>query len=217
MLKRAETEFNTVFGPDWKQITLESGYFQDPYFTFVETHMPLNQLSIVGQLTLELFIATGNVSYKNYTIQTANFLKKNFKTINGAFQWNYNLPYSPTDTRAYGVDDIGHGSWVSLFVINCFEKNIIFNLNDIDNLSNMFIDNISKGSGVFSEKINGEGISKEPIITHFYLLSPYNNKVKKIMDDYYYTRSVLIDPNSFLNHVGYHHILYFALKTRYNK
>lgn len=217
LLQRAELEFRTVFEADWKQITSESGFFQGPYFTFVETHMPLNQLSIVGQLTLDLYIAAGNVAYKNYTIQTANFLKNNLTVINGTYQWNYNLPYSPTDTRSYGVDDVGHASWFSLFMLNCFENNVVFNLNDVDYLTNMFLSNVSKGNGVFSRDINGEGISTEPIITHFYMLSPYNNEVKKIMDDYYFSRTILIDPNSFLNHVGYHHILYFAFKTKYNK
>lgn len=217
LLQRAEAEFKTVFLNDWKQITPDSGFFQDPYFTFIDTHMPLNQLSIVGQLSLDLYIATGNILYKNFTIQTANFLKNNLKVSNGACVWNYNLPYSPNDARTYGIDDIGHGSWVTLFIVYCFENNIVFKRNDVDYLSNMFVENISKGSGVFSQDIDGEGVSKEPIINHYYMLSTYNRKIKKIMDDYYYTRTVLIDPNSFLNHVGYHHILYFALKTKYNK
>lgn len=216
LLKRSELEFKEVFVSDWKQVTNDSGYFQDPYFSTISIHMPLNQLSIVAQLCLDLYNATGNSTYYFFLIQTARYLKMNMKVVNNSYQWNYTLPFSPTDSNSYGVDDIGHAGSVVFFAVNCFENNVVFTKEDIDYLSSMFIKNIVIDNGKFSILINGWGINSEPLVTQYYVLSPYNNEVRKFLNEYYYRRTIFIDPNSFLNHVGYHHILYFAMKTKFN-
>jgi hypothetical protein len=82
--------------------------------------MPLNQLSIVGQLCLDLYCATKNHIYKDYATQTANFLKSNSRVADNCYEWNYTLPFSASDSNVYLADDIGHRNYVVFFAANCY-------------------------------------------------------------------------------------------------
>ena len=215
LLKRATTEFDTLFLPDWVQVNETSGFFYDPYFKDVKVNMPLNQLSIVGQLCLDLYIATKQEKYKSFASQTATYLKSNFKVKDNAYQWTYNLPLDSLDHRPYEIDDVGHGSWVTYFALNCFEQGIIFNQQDVVYFTNMFV-KIAKGVNSFAHYVDGSGISDQPLIVQYYVLAPYKLEIKNILDSYYKSRTLVFLPNSILNHVGYHHILYFGMKVYYN-
>lgn len=211
LFKLSLKAFKEVFFLDWKVVGINSGYFHDPYYEYIGIDTPINQSCVFAIYTSELFLATGDKKFREYSQHTANYFLSLIKVKNRRYvEWNYNT------TPPYWVEDIGHGSWVTWFIVHSFENQIAFDEEFIGKIINTFEEKIHKGNLKFAERIDGEGLSKEPVILHYFLLAFNNHEnIKKIFVKYWEQRSIYYDSNSFLNHVGYHLIYYYALLNYY--
>lgn len=202
-LKVVLKSFEEVQAPDFINISTNSGYFQDPYFTFLGMHTPVNQFARVGTLCIELFKATKNIKYFNFASKTAQYLKDNLIYHENILLWNYG--YYPLNSKKFDkIDDVSHGTLVVEFMSKCFDMGIVFSKDDMIRLVNLFLTKIYKDGG-FNLNIDGSGgilSSNDVYIHYFLLLSKHNRKVYDIISGWYLSQNYVCDKGTFLNHFG---------------
>jgi hypothetical protein len=94
---------------------------------------------------------------------------------------------------------------------------VVFNQQDMSLFVNTFLNKIIKGNEQFAGLVDGIYPNVEPLVTQYYVLAPFNKDVGKILDSYYKNRNIILMPNSILNHIGYHCILYYSMMQKYNR
>lgn len=208
----AKKEFSEVQIKDWVEYSNKGGYFQDPYYTSVGILTPVNQYSRVGTYAIELYKATGDLLYIEYAKKIASFIKSNLIYKEDYFYWNYIINNGISNTP----EDLGHSILVIQFMISCFQNNIVFNEVDIKQLINLFNKQISVSNSVqFREYLNGNVISSDPYVSHYYLLSEYDRSVYEFLNTWQIQQNFILDSNSFLNHFGNKIILLDAMNNYY--
>lgn len=222
-LERAEKEFELVFKNDWKSINNNQGYFQDIYYTNDDLNMPMNQYAIVGELCAFLYESTGNSSYKEYAIKTANFLKENLILKSNSYLWYYRKPSQKYPSIIY--DDFSHSQLVWRFINTMYKLDLVFNDKDIELMRGTFKHQVMDGNkvfwyfgGMFNENTpaTADYLHMENAWLHyFFSLASYDNDIKSILTRYQYTRGIVYDPNSDFNHIGEFVLLHFALGKKY--
>ena len=222
-LNRAIREFETVYKPEWKTINAEEGYFEDVYYTAIGLKMPMNQYSIPGLLSLELYKATGNELYLDYAVKTANYVKKNLKIINNSYVWYYKLPSINYSWLNY--DDFSHAQLVTHFIIEMYLYNKVFTKNDLALLVKTFLIQVMDGNKVyryFGGMINettplpsDQKHSEDPWLTYFFLLVPYSSDVYSKMKFYHTNRKIIYNSASDFNHLGEFLLLHYAYQLKY--
>lgn len=200
-----------IFENDWKNIDVDKGYFHDPYFQAINIDTPINQSCVFSIYCSELYLATQDSKYKNYTIKTANYFKSILSNKEEKYLlWNYNTT-PPTWT-----EDTGHGSWVAWFIYHSYKNKIAFNETDINRMISTFKEKIHKGDLFFSYRINGDGTELAPIIIHYFLYSEYDTEIKNMLSIYWQKRRIEYNSQTFLNHIGYHLIFFYGVLNLYD-
>ncbi len=211
-----EQSFEEIQKQDFIHVNTKSGYFQDPYFTFLGMHTPLNQFARVGTLCVELFKATKNVTYYEYASKTAQYVKDNLIYKEDYLLWNYGYYSLNSNVQDY-VDDVSHGTLVVEFMAKCSEMNIIFTNDDMVRLVNLFTKKIFKDDG-FTFYLDGTGgilPDDEVYIHYFLLLTKYDRSIYDIISKWYNKQSYILDKGSFLNHFGEKLVLMNSLLRYY--
>jgi len=225
ILNAAQSAYQAIES-DWRQVSPDSGYFRDPYFESINLDEPLNLFCLAALASLELYKATGDVDQLNKATQTVNYLNTFFVIQNGTLLWPYNSlpPYEPRDPDDWPIpdewenlrpDDQSHGALVSLFIIRCYENNIGFTQEHIDQLIKTLTINIYKGNSIFSRYIDGLTDQTASPLAYWGYLSPYSTEVYDIFKTYHSQRTVEYNPDSFLNHLGTFSIQLYALIKHY--
>lgn len=197
----AISEFEEIHVNDWVELSSQSGYFQDKYYASLGLITPVNQFARIGSYAIELYKLTGNEKYLNYAQKVAQYLKNNLIFAGDYFYWNYIINNNPTSTDI--PDDIGHSILVVQFIVNCYKSNIVFTQSDVQSVVRLFKKQLYvPNTFLFREYLNGNMISKEPFISHFYLLSEFDSEVYQILNTWLSQQNYKIDPTSFLNHFG---------------
>lgn len=205
-------EFEEIQRSDWIDQSIETGYFQDCYYSNIGIITPVNQYAKIGSYAIELYKATGNKLYLSYVNKIATHLAKNLKYYSDFFYWNYIISTSPQNNDL--PDDLGHSILVTEFIINCYKNKIVFNYMDIQHLINLFKHQIHiENTLLFREYLLGNSISSDPFISHYYLLSEFDTSVYNLLSRWYIQQNFILDKNSFLNHFGNKLILLDALET----
>ncbi len=215
-LKFSILEFNEIHINDWVINTATTGYFQDPYYSSIGITTPVNQYARIGTYAIELFKATGQDIYLRYAQKIAQLIKDNLIFNSDYFYWNYTISFPKSQNDA--PEDLGHSILVIQFIVSCFKNKIVFNDLDITQLVNLFKKQIRvANSNYFHEYLNGNIISKDPYISHYYLLSEFDHSVYDILSNWYDQQAFQLDRSSFLNHFGNKLILLDALNMYYKK
>jgi hypothetical protein len=207
-------EFEDINANDWINISPESGFFQDPYYSNIGIITPVNQYSRIGSYAIELYKLTGNVNYLNYAKKVAQHLKKNLIFTSDYFYWNYIISINPTPSDQ--PEDLGHSILVVQFIVNCYKNNIVFDKNDMQSLVNLFKKQVHvPNSNLFKEYLNGNIISNDPYISHYYMLSEFDSEIHPILTNWLNQQIFILNPGSFLNHFGNKLILLKAMNLYY--
>lgn len=224
-LSRAESEFQEVFIPNWIKVSDTEGYFEDPYYTKDSLNMPMNQYAMVGLLCLELFKATGELSYRDYAIKTGNYLKKNLIKINNqSYVWYYKLP--STKYPGFYYDDFSHAQLIVRFVEGMYKSNIIFDENDMKLLVGTFKYQVMDDNKIFrffGGKFNANTyvpsnekyVGDNAWLTYFHSLAAYDNGIKNILNEYHITRKVNFNRDSEFNHIAEFVLLHYVYKLKF--
>jgi len=120
-------EFNNIQVNDWVNLSSESGYFQDPYYSGLGIITPVNQYSRIGSYAIELYKLTGDLKYLVYAKKVARHLKNNLIQFSSYYYWNYIITSQPSPSDK--PEDLGHSILVIQFIVNCYKNNIIFDQN----------------------------------------------------------------------------------------
>lgn len=222
-LKRAEKEFNLIFEKDWVNFSNDMGFFQDNYFDSIGLNMPMNQYAVVGELCLELYLATGNSLYKDYSVKTGNYLKAQMIEKEKSFVWYYKLPSVNYPEIRY--DDFSHSQLVWRFIHSMYQSDLIFDEEYINKIVGTFRFEVMDGEKVFfyfGGKLNENKqapqnyLHKEfPWLEYFYSLAEFDNSTKEILIKFRQTRILEYNPDSNFNHIGQFVLLDFAFYKKY--
>lgn len=209
-------EFEDINVKDWINNSSETGYFQDAYYSNIGITTPVNQYARIGSYAIELYKLTGNINYLNYAQKVAKHLKKNLIQVGEYFYWNYTITNNPSPNDK--PDDLGHSILVVQFIVNCYKNSIVFDKNDIQSLVNLFKKQVHVPNTIlFNEYLNGNIISKDPFISHYYMLSEFDIEIHPILSNWLNQQSFNLDLNSFLNHFGNKLILLNAMNLYYKR
>lgn len=209
-------EFDEVNIWDWSSKTSESGFFHDSYYSAIGTNTPVNQYARIGSYAIELYKATGVIKYFEYAKKVANYVKQNLIYQNDYFYWNYSINIPPTILDR--PDDLGHSILVVQFIVNCYKNNIVFEINHIKSLVQLFKKQLFIPNAFsFREYLDGNSISSDPIISHYYLLSEFSNEIYQALTGWLNQQAYQVDTNSFLNHFGNKLILMEAMELYYKR
>jgi len=207
----AKKEFEEIEENDYVIINDSTGLFHDPYYRAIGIQTPVNQFSRVGSYSLELFLATSDKKYYNYSKNVANLIKQNLHDTLNYVYWHY-FPFSDSLTNSY--EDLSHSILVIQFILKCFENGLVFEKNDINKLVNLFNYQLySSSSKKFREYLVGNKLSVDPIFSHYFLLSQYDKSILNKLNEWMLLNPLLFDSNSFLNHFGNKLILNNAYKN----
>lgn len=209
-------EFEDISVKDWINNSSETGYFQDAYYSAIGISTPVNQYARIGSYAIELYKLTGNINYLNYAQKVAKHLKKNLIQVGDYFYWNYTITNNPSPNDK--PDDLGHSILVIQFIVNCYKNNIVFDKNDIQSLVKLFKNQVNIPNTIlFNEYLNGNAISNDPFISHYYMLSEFDIEIHQILSSWLSQQVFNLDLSSFLNHFGNKLILLNAMNLYYNR
>lgn len=223
-LDRARKEFDMVFRPGWKAISASEGYFQDPYFTTVGMHMPMNQYCIPGLLALELYKATGVKDYLDYATATAAFVKSNLRKAGDAYVWYYKQPSAASPATEY--DDFSHAQLVTRFIVGMYQAGYSFTDADLQALVKTFLTQVMDGDRVYTRfggMINestplppSQVYVTNPWLTYYYCLVPFSSETAARLKVYNARKQIIYDPASDYNHIGEFVVLHYAHQLKYS-
>ncbi len=207
-------EFNNIQVNDWVNLSSESGYFQDPYYSGLGIITPVNQYSRIGSYAIELYKLTGDLKYLVYAKKVARHLKNNLIQFSSYYYWNYIITSQPSPSDK--PEDLGHSILVIQFIVNCYKNNIIFDQNDVQKLVYLFKNQLYiENSNSFREYLIGQLASNDPYVSHYYLLSEYDYGVYQTLSNWLSKQDLKLDESSFLNHFGNKLILLDAFNLYY--
>lgn len=148
----------TKIVPKWEPCQEKQGYYltpKDPAYRYPGEPLPFNQFLAFGRSLFLLYDITGNVNYLSKAAQMARYFKNQLSlTPQGAYVWYY----SPTVTR---FDDTSHANLVIAFVVDAFNRGIIFEQSDMERFAKTFLNLMWNGSMESSEVgtyINGPAV-----------------------------------------------------------
>jgi len=137
-----------VGGPDDGE-----GHYIFPYASpmrFDGLPMPHNEQSLAGNVFLNLYRLTKDENYLRKASAMARLLRNRFvrDPTTGAIVWSYwygcvydGFEYDPGRSTNFpecsprkNTTDMGHASWTTDFVANCFREGVVFDANDIAGL-----------------------------------------------------------------------------------
>lgn len=209
-------EFEDINVKDWINKSHETGYFQDAYYSNIGITTPVNQYARIGSYAIELYKLTREINYLNYAQKVARHLKKNLIHVGDYFYWNYTITNNPSPNDQ--PDDLGHSILVVQFIVNCYKNNIVFDKNDVQSLVKLFKNQVNVPNTIlFNEYLNGNIISNDPFISHYYMLSEFDSEIHLILSNWLNQQVFNLDLSSFLNHFGNKLILLNAMNLYYKR
>lgn len=126
-----------------------------------------NRINSIGNLFYELFMITGNQTYRMMIEKIGNFMKMalepNKYKINNIQRIMYVWPYSeyipsPEWGDKSDVSDTSHASIDVEFIVNCHNLGLCFDVADMEALANTFFDFIFRGFNVekyYADRVDG--------------------------------------------------------------
>jgi len=113
---------------------------------------PFNMTLSLGSVFLEIYRASGDVSYKNKGVKIATHFKNNLTldSATGSYLWKYML------TRDYGWEDLSHGAVDIDFAYLAYKTNI-FNTTDMQRFGNTIQKKLIKSDGNIANRVDGSG------------------------------------------------------------
>lgn len=115
---------------------------------------PFNMIFSLGSVFLEIYQASGDVSYKNKGVKIANHFRNNLSvdSATNSYQWKY------MRTGNYGWEDLSHGAMDIDFAYLAYKTNI-FNATDMQRFGNTVQKKLIKADGNIANRVDGSGTS----------------------------------------------------------
>jgi hypothetical protein len=122
---------------------------------FVEKCLPLNQQNALACVWAYLDDAVEVKQYGEWTLRLAHFLKNRLrKTEDGAYVWSY---WPTPDGQFKGFEDVSHAAINVDFMVMCFERRILFTLEDMVCLEKTLLTKILRDDHSAADTVGGTG------------------------------------------------------------
>jgi len=135
----------------------DEGYYTDPAPEI--GLLPLNQQNALGCTLLELYLATGERSYRDKVERLARFFRRRLRELQPTtFDWAY-WPKAHEDGP--GSEDISHASINVDFAARCAAAKIVFTRQDIARFARTWLHQVRRPDGSWAGTVGGKGEGKD--------------------------------------------------------
>ena len=136
-----------AFEPDWRD---GPGNNESYYFCpYLQKALPLNQQNALGRTLVSLWLATGEIKFREKSEKMANYFRNRLRKTADKYSWDY----WPEGT---GAEDISHAAINVDFAFQCFRAGIVFDKGDMKCFCNTFKNLVVNGKG-FTRNVDGSG------------------------------------------------------------
>lgn len=130
------------------------GYYMEPILG--EKPLPLNQMTTLGRVMLEMNLDRPNAHYLDRVTKLARFFKNRIVLrSDGAYQWAYWPGIEPPYDK--GAEDFSHAAINADYAVRCYHAQLVFKRDDMDHLLKTFCVTVYRGDGKFADHIDGTG------------------------------------------------------------
>lgn len=118
-----------AFNDEWREGSVQGqGYYINPR----DGQMPpaLNHSAAIGKLLVNMYLATGNTTYRDRAAKIGNYIKAQMKIVDNAYYWAH------WPARNDSPDDLPHGAMVMEFAKVAHDAGIVFTSQDLQLYAN---------------------------------------------------------------------------------
>ena len=157
---------------------------QDPEHPQRYASLPMNQYTAFGRTVIELYRATKKPEYLDRATKMARTVKSLLKEEDGAYLWSYMEPVAEWDTREKPkyYENTNYADLDVSFMIDAFEAGVVFDREDMQKLTNTFIEVMWNGSmeePTVAGRVDGTNGTSDRV-AEFVRLSQFDPRVWRI-------------------------------------
>lgn len=156
-----------LYDPKYAKSSHEPGGIQDQ-------PLPFNYHSLAGQLSIWLYLTTGQEVFKDRAAKIATFLKSNLREEDDTYAWPYAVY-----RKDKSYEDTGHASLTMALPLEASAAGIVFDEADVDRVVNRFLAWCPEGTQTMPTYIDGTGDDgKDHNMTRWAILTRYDERVR---------------------------------------